>query len=699
MGGEDRLRIEIFGPMSISYRGQPIVLAGRKERALLGSLVLGDEWRMPRDRFLGLLWSEADPARAPRSFSNSLYEVRSALEAAGCTALQSDKQAVWLPQEAVTVDLWEAIESAKSGAPIALLQDRDRLTETLLTCCSQADRAFRDWLLAKRQSLETRITNALEDSLRAIPPGTTHARAEPIARALARLDPTHEEAARALIHARAAAGDLGSAFRIYKALWTLLETEYDTQPAQETQSLIAELRLAQPETAIVSPDELPVPIADVAAHRLVVRRGPALPAVAPAAPPRKLLLNIGTFDTTGVRDEVRYLISGFRQELSACLVRFREWTVRDLVQLATGARTPSPRDGEYVIDATAFDTGRGVRLIVMLRDAQTNEYIWSERLDLRIEEWFDAQERVVRRLAGTLRLHVSAARVENQLYRPDLPATDYDSWLKAQAFGYKFDPESIRQADAICDELMQRHPSFAPAIALAVNNLNLVHIARPGVSRDIKRNIRALDLAHAAVTVDPTYAKAQSGLAWSYIMCGRPVEANIAATIAHELNENDSWTRVGATSVLAMCGCTPQLIDRITSMHSDDHLLTPAQWAFHVTSLFLAGRYDLVPEAAQKSGTSYHMTPAWIAASYAHLGDYTAARAWFEEFVELIRTRWTSEEKQFNEMELLKWFLVAHPIFRADDWHRLATGVSLASGLEIPQELVSRAKAFRANDG
>ena len=56
---------------------------------------------------------------------------------------------------------------------------------------------------------------------------------EMLARALMRLDPTHEEAARELIRARANAGDIGGALRVYKALWDLLENEYDVEPSKE----------------------------------------------------------------------------------------------------------------------------------------------------------------------------------------------------------------------------------------------------------------------------------------------------------------------------------------------------------------------------------------------------------------------------------------------------------------------------------
>src|SRR5690606_1968092 len=86
---------------------------------------------------------------------------------------------------------------------------------------------------------------------------------EALARALLNLDPTHEEAVRLLIRARAAVGDVGGALRVYNTLWDLLDAEYDVEPSTETQELIAAIKLGQP-AAVVQMD---------APETIVVARG------------------------------------------------------------------------------------------------------------------------------------------------------------------------------------------------------------------------------------------------------------------------------------------------------------------------------------------------------------------------------------------------------------------------------------------
>src|SRR5262245_28936789 len=104
---------------------------------------------------------------------------------------------------------------AKRGEPDAILLDRERITVGLLNEVESVDPAFRSWLLAKRQSLHDRLVAYLEDALRGEANGTAAANPERVARALMKLDPTHEEAARALMRGRVAAGDMGGALGIY----------------------------------------------------------------------------------------------------------------------------------------------------------------------------------------------------------------------------------------------------------------------------------------------------------------------------------------------------------------------------------------------------------------------------------------------------------------------------------------------------
>ena len=190
-----------------------------------------------------------------------------------------------------------------------------------------------------------------------------------------KLDPTHEEAARALIRARVAAGDVGNALGIYKALWKLLEDEYDVEPSKETQELIAAVKLGQLD-----------PSQPAAARAERSTRGSGRPAEYSGCSKdfdkAKLVVAVAGFDAIGTREQNRYLVQGFRRELIASLVRFREWVVRDQGHVAAGATRLEHGRWRVYHRRQRIRIDETVRLVLMLRNAETNDYLWSERLHL-----------------------------------------------------------------------------------------------------------------------------------------------------------------------------------------------------------------------------------------------------------------------------------------------------------------------------
>ena len=256
MNQRPRLKIETFGQFTIRHGDREVVLNGRKARALLGYLALGESGQETRERLVGLLWSETEEGKARASLRQTLYEIREAFQAVGFDKFDADKHVARLDRDALEVDLWDVMESAKRGEPHAILLERDRVTESLLRELETVDPSFRSWLLAKQQSLHNRLVTHLEDVLRGQADAAASRNEEQVARALMKLDATHEEAARALIRARVAAGDMGGALGIYKALWKLLEDEYDVEPSKETQALIADVKMGHgPSTSPPPRDE------------------------------------------------------------------------------------------------------------------------------------------------------------------------------------------------------------------------------------------------------------------------------------------------------------------------------------------------------------------------------------------------------------------------------------------------------------
>ena len=666
-----RLKIETFGRFALHYGTREVVLNGRKARALLGYLALADSGQETRERLVGLLWSETEEGKARASLRQTLYEIREAFQAVGFDKFEADKHVARIDRNVIEVDLWDVMDSTKRGEPHVILLERDRATESLLHELETIDPSFRSWLLAKRQSLHDRLVAHLEDVLRGQADAPTRRNDEQVARALTKLDPTHEEAARALIRARVAAGDVGGALGIYKALWNLLDDEYDVEPSKETQELIAGVKLGQGPVAPSRSAALPAARA---------AGGTALPVAANALPTGahlrysapKLVVSIGAFDLAGSGAKSRHLIVGFRRELIACLVRFREWVVRD--------QSPAqvlPEGGglaEYAIDANAFEVGDSVRFVLTLLDIETNSYLWSEQLNLSVENWFETQQLVVRRLASALNVHLSAERLLQLSQRRAHDLKAYDAWLLGQATFLSFDPKSWDRAADLFRQVIHDMPDFAPAYSSLAQLHNSHHIVMPGVFRDAQRTEQALNYARGAARLDPVDSRSQLCLGWSHAMAKQYEQAMIHVPLACELNENDPWTMISAANCFAFCG----LFERSRAIAA--HVLklplapSPLQWAYHVAIRFMESDYEGCLAAADSAGDVNPNVPGYRAAALFHLGQREAARDALKHFFVVARRRWVSKEPASDEA-VTHWFLHMFPIRRSEDWARLRDGL------------------------
>src|SRR5262249_8155158 len=145
-----------------------------------------------------------------------------------------------------------------------------------------------------------------------------------------------------------------------------------------------------------------------------------------------------------------HLVQGFRQHLIACLVRFREWYVTDKPARPNGDTGNSPlASAHYAIEMTAYQSGPVLNLVLTLKDSGSSLYIWSERFELKVEIWFEMQQRIVRRLATALNVSLSAERLARLAGEPDVSLDIYDRWLRGQAMLAPFSPVNRRRAAEI----------------------------------------------------------------------------------------------------------------------------------------------------------------------------------------------------------------------------------------------------------
>lgn len=681
----ERVEISLFGGFSFRKGKTEIRIHSRKAQALLAFLLLEAGGGVSRERLAGLLWSESDEERARMSLRQILRSLRQVLDEASLATFDIGRSELRVDRRAVEVDATAVAESARSGEVSALLLDRKRLADSLLTGFEDVDPAFRIWLLVQRQSLHDRLVRALEDSLeRAQDDGAGIRRT---AEALLNLDPTHEEACQHLMRSYAQNGDLAGALRCYKALWDALDSEYDMEPSEATQSLYVKIKsgelakseiLLPPRQARPAEAHLIEPIAAPAGSGAGSWGGRSRPTLARPA------LVVEAFSCESVPSDDAHLVHGFRHELIAKLVRFRDWSVIEGLDdpALPLAMADGPVPAVYQIGATFYSGRRAVGLVLTLKERPTGHYIWSDEYELDLPVWFDVQQRIVRRISAALNVHISAERLATISAEPDVSLEIYDRWLRANDLSFQWRPEVRARASEIFRSIIDEAPDFAPAYSSLVQIENSQHLVFPGVRRTRARSEEALNLAKIAVQADPIDSRTQLCLAWSHAMSGRFEPAELHFRMACDLNENDPWTLVSSTLGFAYLGDT-ETAGRLADLALDlDLVPSRAHWGYQSGVRFLCGDYVSCVSAAERAGDAMYYLPAWKAAALSHLGRDEEAEAEAKRFIRTIRENWHGETEPDDEA-ITRWLLHCFPIRREDAWQRLREGL-LRAGVPVP---------------
>jgi DNA-binding SARP family transcriptional activator/TolB-like protein len=662
-----RLSVSLVGRFSLRLDGRPIELRTRKAAAVLGYLALSETRQESRERLVGLLWSRSDEEKARASLRQVVRELRSVLEEAGFDGFVAERLMVGIDIDRVESDIASVLREAENERVHPLLLDAPALDERLLEGMDDLDPSFRVWVLAKRQTVNERLMRSLEAGLVG-----THVPCDTrrnFAAAILNLDPTHEHACRYLMRVHAEAGDIAGALRIYKSLWDLLDRDYGMEPSPQTEELVASIKLG-----VFEP-----PPADRGAHgknsvspvRAVNAFGlQPVPATLQNAPVKTVLV-LHPFAMHGVDGDHGHLVQGFSQHLAACLVRFREWSVVDRLPTDVPAAGAAP---QYCIETTAYQAGAEINIVMVLRDETSGIYVWSESFRLGLGNWFDAQQRIIRRIATSLNVQLSTERLMRLAGEPDVSLDLHDRWLRGQSLHYKYDAESWQRAVTIFRDAIRENPTYSPCYSSLVQMNNVEHFIHPGIFRDPDKARTTLELAKRAVQLDPVDSRAHLCCGWSYVMALREAEAAPHMDLACELNDNDPWTLLSSA---VYCGFSGS-IDRARLQAEQSLSLSPAPpylgWGYHGIIHFLCGDYAGAIRDIDRAEGLMKTLLAWRAAALFHLGQTEMAREEAQRYLNGIRSYWVGSSAPTDET-ITRWTLQAHPISVNELWETLRDGL------------------------
>jgi DNA-binding SARP family transcriptional activator len=234
------LEFRILGPLEVSAEGEPIVVGGRRQRALLAALLLRAGHVVSTDRLVHDLWGEQPPRAALAALHNAVAKLRGQL---GAEVLErrSPGYVLGIAREQIDAHLFE---SALGTARTAGAEERAHLLTNALALWRGpplAEFAFDDFAQAEIRRLEELRLVAVEERIEADLELGRHGELVGELEALVAENPLRESFRRQLMLALYRAGRQAEALEVYQDARTRFVDELGIEPGPELKRIQSDI--------------------------------------------------------------------------------------------------------------------------------------------------------------------------------------------------------------------------------------------------------------------------------------------------------------------------------------------------------------------------------------------------------------------------------------------------------------------------
>ena len=278
------------------------------------------------------------------------------------------------------------------------------------------------------------------------------------------------------------------------------------------------------------------------------------------------------FDDMSATHDQQYLADGITEELITGLAKFPDFVV--MARNSTFAYKDKPADVRkvgrdlnvrYVLEGSVQRADQHMRVTAQLIDATTGRQIWSDRYDREVDNIFAIRDDITRSIAGTLG---SIAGVVSQAEAARVSAknpnsfTVYDYVMKGWDAYNKFTREDNAAARDFFQQAIRIDPNYARAYAGLAWTYELDYDFE--WTDDDERSLKlALENAGTAVRLDPNDIQAQWGLGWAYLYSRQFDNALAHYLRTRKLNPNDAEVLAEMGNLLIYLGQPKQAVDQV----------------------------------------------------------------------------------------------------------------------------------------
>ena len=178
----------------------------------------------------------------------------------------------------------------------------------------------------------------------------------------------------------------------------------------------------------------------------------------------------------------------------------------------TPAQIGQQLNAAYVLAGSLRRAGNRLRINAQLVDTHTDFPLWSERYDREMQDVFEVQDEIARKIAEALRITLSPQEVAALAAKPTENLQAYDLYLRGKSYARRLTRQDFEFALQMFENAVALDPDFALAHAAIANVCAQTHY---NYGRDPVWLERAKAASRKAVALSPQLPEPLVGQAWT----------------------------------------------------------------------------------------------------------------------------------------------------------------------------------------
>lgn len=287
---------------------------------------------------------------------------------------------------------------------------------------------------------------------------------------------------------------------------------------------------------------------------------------------------------------------------------------------------------DYVIEGSVRKAGGRVRVTVQLIDAETDRHIWAERYDRELQDIFAIQDEMTCAIAATLAGRVEAASHDRAKRKTTDNMAAYECVLAARLLHHRSKREDNAEAQRLLDRAIALDRNYAHAHAWKACVLGQTWVHGWCTDRDATFSQVASEL-EIALALDDNDSDVHRILAALNLMRHDYDRSAYHQERALALNPNYDLVVVQQGELLTWLGRPEEGADWIRKAMRLNPYHPERFWSHLGRAYYCAEKYAEAAEAFSRITRPDHTHHAFLAASFAQLGNAVAAGAHAAEVI------------------------------------------------------------------